>query len=301
MTADFETLWQQVEAIPHPGPAPKPQASTVAPSDQARFYRRLLDARQIALALTWTAFILLPILSIAGADPIPLWVVGAVGLLSLCCVTTIPTDITSFQKQLQSAEAEWKSVEAEWEQSAGPRSFDTKKLQLLDLLNEWNSLPDREEEEMEALKDTQREAQRLQFLSRFPIQEADIFNVGDGRLKNLHDAKVKTAADITSEESLSRIQGIGHTIGKSLIDWRKKLENEFEFDPTQPLLPAQVDKVKGEIAAQAKDLEIQLKLGIADLQKTLARIQKVRSRGAYVLNEEFERYQKARFELSLLS
>lgn len=301
MTADFEALWHQVEAIPHPGPAPKPQARPVAASDQARFYRRLLDTRIIAKGLAWTAFVLLPILSLAGATLAPLWTVGSIGLLSLCCVLTIPTDISNFRQRLQTAEAEWKSVEAEWEQCAGPRSFDVKKLQLLDLLNEWNSLPDLEQEKMEVLEDAQWEVQRLQFLSRFPIQEANIFNVGDGRLKNLHDAKVKTAADITSEESLSRIQGIGHTIGKSLVDWRKDLESEFEFDPTQPLLPTQVDKVKGEIAAQAKDLEIQLRLGLAELQKTLARIQKVRSRGADVLNEEFERYEKARSEVSLLS
>jgi hypothetical protein len=301
MTAEFELLWQRVEAIPHPGPAPKPQPSSVLPSDQARFYRRLLDTRQITLALTWTAFILLPMLSLAGGDPVSLWAVGAVGLLCLCCVLTIPTDTSVYQKRLHSAEAEWKSVEAEWEQCAGPRSFDTKRLQLLDLLNEWNSLPDLEAEKMEALKDLQWDAQRQQFLSGFPIHEADIFAAGDGRLKTLRDANIKTAADVTTVENLSRIQGIGSTIGKTLVDWRRTLQSGFEFDPTEPLLPAQVDGVKAEIAAQARDLELQLRLGITDLEKTLGRIQKVRSHGADILNLEFERYQKARSEVALLT
>ncbi|WP_262298601.1 hypothetical protein [Microvirga sesbaniae] len=301
MTADFESLWERVEAIPHPGPAPKPQASTILPSRQARFYRRLLDGRQVTLALAWTAFILLPILSIAGGDPVSLWSIGGVGLLCLCCVLAIPTDTSAFQKRLQAAEAEWKSVEAEWEQCAGPRSFDTKKLQLLDLRNEWNSLPDQEEEKMEALRDVQWDTQRQQFLSGFPIHEADIFNIGDPRLKALQDAKVKTAADIPAEENLSRIQGIGPSIAKTLVDWRRTLQSGFQFDPAEPLLPVQVDGVKADIAAQARDLELQLRLGIADLEKTLARIKKVRSRGAEILSLEFDRYQKARNEVSLLS
>ncbi|WP_262267260.1 hypothetical protein, partial [Microvirga yunnanensis] len=247
------------------------------------------------------AFILLPILSIAGGDPVSLWSIGGVGLLCLCCVLAIPTDTSAFQKRLQAAEAEWKSVEAEWEQCAGPRSFDTKKLQLLDLRNEWNSLPDQEEEKMEALRDVQWDTQRQQFLSGFPIHEADIFNIGDPRLKALQDAKVKTAADIPAEENLSRIQGIGPSIAKTLVDWRRTLQSGFQFDPAEPLLPVQVDGVKADIAAQARDLELQLRLGIADLEKTLARIKKVRSRGAEILSLEFDRYQKARNEVSLLS
>ncbi|WP_262031796.1 hypothetical protein [Microvirga sp. Mcv34] len=154
---------------------------------------------------------------------------------------------------------------------------------------------------MEALRDVQWDTQRQQFLSGFPIHEADIFNVGDPRLKALHDAKVKTAADITTEENLARIQGIGPSIGKTLVDWRKTLQSGFEFDPTEPLLPAQVDGVKADIGTQARDLELQLRLGIADLERTLARIQKVRSRGTSTLNAEFDQYQKARNEVALLS
>ena len=201
MTANFETLWQEVEAIPHPGPAPKPEASSPHPSDHARFYRRLLDARQVALALCWTAFVSMPVLSIAGGASVPLWILGVIGaieLLALCCVRAIPSDFPIFQNRLHAAEVEWQSVEDEWEHCAGPRTFEVKRLQLLDLLNERNSLAHLEEQKKEGFQDAQWEAQLLHFLSGFPVQEADIFNVGDGRLKNLHDAKVKTAADIKS-------------------------------------------------------------------------------------------------------
>src|SRR5688500_7115534 len=135
---DFEALWQQVEAIPHPEEAPKPKGCLVVLSFRARYVRALLVTRGIALCFAWIVGALLIAPRLLTSQPfdvrlaIASWIVFAV-----FCAQLIPTDISEFKDRFRQAKHKWESREYKWNNEAGPGNFERKWTELLELRKDW--------------------------------------------------------------------------------------------------------------------------------------------------------------------
>jgi DNA-binding helix-hairpin-helix protein with protein kinase domain len=240
MTAvtEFDKLWQQVEALPHPGPAPEPAIAPTTPSDQVKLFRRLLDIRTITTTLLWSGLALLVILNVVERGSMVAWGIGAVTLCALVYVLIVPTDTSDYQAHAAAAKAEWDQDHAEWEGEAGPRSFEVKKLLMLQLRNANMDLPLLQESKIQALVADKRSVQLKAYLATHKIEDTKIANVAAVRSGSLCKAGVVTAADIDGE-TLHKIPGVGYSIATELINWRRGLEATFQFAPISPSIPLQ--------------------------------------------------------------
>jgi hypothetical protein len=297
---DLNALWLEVEAIPHPGPEPMPDERPMAPSAKVRFYSKLLITRRIAQYIAWASFCLLPVLSYNQVGSTVLYIsVGAVGLVALCVVLAIPTEITVFEQRFKAAEAEWKPAEAEWEESAGPRSFDNLKLELAHTYSCWRGLGDVRADRMAELHEKHWYDQQHNYLSKFDVGSTKFCELARHKGLNLRNAGIRTAADVTDErvESLSRTNDL---IGRSLIEWRHSLEAQFEFDPAQPMDPNEVLKVEEGVLAEGLELEIRFEHYLTDLRKVTKRIHGIRARHKARLEAIYYAYRQAEVNLMAL-
>jgi DNA-binding helix-hairpin-helix protein with protein kinase domain len=302
MTAvtEFDKLWQQVEALPHPGPAPEPAIAPTIPSDRVRLFRRLLDIRTIAIAFLWSGLALLVIVNVVARGSIVAWGIGVITLCALVYVLIVPTDTSDYQAHAAAAKADWDQDQAEWESEAGPRSFEVKKLLMLEIRNANMDLPLLQDSKIQALIADKRALQLKAYLANYKVEDTKIANVAAVRSGSLSKAGVATAADI-NDETLHKIPGVGSSIAMELINWRNGLEANFQFDPNKPLDPASIDAVVQDIAAEANELVITLEQDLAELKRILHRIEKVRTLGKSILDAKYHAYRQAEAQVSYLT
>ncbi|MBD2745988.1 hypothetical protein IC232_04665 [Microvirga sp. BT688] len=298
--SEFNDLWSQVEALPHPGPAPAPSNLPTSLLPQVRWFRTLLDIRTIAITVMWSGFALLIVLNVMARGSAVGWIIGAITLLAVSYVLIVPTDTSAFRDRAEAAKAEWDRIQEEWENEAGPRTFEVKKLFLLRLRNASRDLPALRDSKVQSLQDDQRRSQLKAFLSQYKIDQSKIANIAAVRSGALQKAGFVTAADIDGAK-LSNVPGIGDSVASSLISWRNGLEAEFQFDPSKPITPADIETVDQDIGAQEKELVLGLEQGLADLQRTLRRIQSVRTRGIPILEATHHAHRQAQAQLSHLT
>jgi hypothetical protein len=114
------------------------------------------------------------------------------------------------------------------------------------------------------------------FLEKYPISEATIKGIGDGRKAVLRSYGIETAADI-ERSRIESISGFGAATVGVLLGWRVSVERNFMFDPTQPIDPADIRAIKNDIARQSADLAMQLRQSLLDLRQSAASIVGVRT------------------------
>lgn len=298
--SEFNDLWRQVEALPHPGPAPAPSNLPTNLLPQVRWFRTLLDIRTIAITVMWSGFALQIVVNVMARGSAVGWVIGAIILLAVSYVLIVPADTSAFRDRAEAAKAEWDRIQEEWESEAGPRTFEVKKLMLLRLRNANRDLPALRDSKVQSLQDDQRRSQLKAFLSQYRIDQSKIANIAAVRSGALQKAGFLTAADIDGAK-LYNVPGVGDSVAGSLISWRNGLEAEFQFDPSKPITPADIETVDQDIGAQEKELVLGLEQGLADLQRTLRRIQTVRTRGIPILEAAHHAYRQAQAQLSHLT
>lgn len=120
-----------------------------------------------------------------------------------------------------------------------------------------------------------RERQLHRFLENYSVETAKIKGLGDGRKAILRSYGIDTAADV-SKSRIEAISGFGPASSASLMDWRASLEKKFNFDPRQPVNPADVNRIKKQIDQQRSQLEQTLRSRLAELRTAAADIQKIR-------------------------
>jgi DNA-binding helix-hairpin-helix protein with protein kinase domain len=136
---DLPAFWQQIVAMPHPGPAPDLTASVAKP-ERSAVARRLLRRR------TWHGPLALLIAVVPAAlsfsVDLPLlgrsfFFIAAIVLYVLARVILRATaDVTPFVVREYECRALWETTLAEWQAKAGPRAFDDKRAEL-DKLKAW--------------------------------------------------------------------------------------------------------------------------------------------------------------------
>ena len=302
MTAvtEFDKLWQQVEALPHPGPAPEPTIAPTSPSHRVRLFRTLLDIRTIAITLLWSGLALLVVLNVVARGSMISWGIGALTLCALVYVLIVPTDTSDYQAHAAAAKAEWDQDQAEWESEAGPRSFEVKKLLMLQVRNANMDLPHLRYSRIQALIDAKRSSELKAFLKKHQIEHSPLANVTAVRSGSLESAGIKTAADIDGE-ALHKIPGVSSSVVQGLIDWRKRLEATFQFDPSKSLDSAAIDAIDQDIVATANELVITLGRDLAEIRRILRRIEKVRTLGKSILDSKYHAYRQAQAQVSYLA
>lgn len=79
-----------------------------------------------------------------------------------------------------------------------------------------------------------REHQLKAYLAKFPIVKNCAPNIGDGRLAQLASFGIQTAGDV-ERTAVMQVPGFGAALTDGLLQWRRRIERGFRFDPNKTL------------------------------------------------------------------
>jgi DNA-binding helix-hairpin-helix protein with protein kinase domain len=261
-TFALDYVVSKIEEIQSPGPAPDllsvmPAVEKLMPSQAAKDFKRRIWARKaggLAAAgvatflmfngVGWGFFVMIPagILffgEVSGADAI--------------------------QKQRSNTESVWKNSIESWNRNAGSGKFDEKKGGLLRTVVSYRALPGIERDRLQTLEKKKRDLQMQKHLEAHKLSKANIDSIGDGRKMMLRSFGIETAWDI-KYHSVIAVPGFGPMLTKKLMDWRRSVEGRFMFNPNIPTDPADIAKVRAEIAMRRTAMETELLKGVRDLE-----------------------------------
>jgi hypothetical protein len=139
---DPGALWQNLRAIPSPGPAPDVTADGTASKPSARA-RRALRWRSWQGPLAFLVALGPAALSFSIDVPtlgrLLFFAVAVVLFFVVRSVLRRPLNVATFVAREREAQRRWQAVLAEWEAKAGPRRFDDKWAELQKLTDWWMS------------------------------------------------------------------------------------------------------------------------------------------------------------------
>lgn len=269
---NIDVLWQQIEALHHPGPAPLINVPAVQASDAAKSVGRANHSRKIIASIV--AGILIAVSVLAGLpSPWPFWFfVGGIGaFFTLLRALDKTSAVRDFELAKNQANYQWTEIQRKWRERADPSSFDRKKSDLLSVRGALGAIPVLRLKKLDQLRQNQRTIQLTTFLDQYEIEQATISGIGPGRKNTLQSYGIETAADLNSAAIL-RVPGFGEKIAANLLAWRTSLERKFRFDPNKAIDPREIAKVEQEVLNERRRLEGNLRTGFAELKQLQAQI-----------------------------
>ncbi|WP_257167429.1 helix-hairpin-helix domain-containing protein [Bradyrhizobium sp. SRS-191] len=143
-------------------------------------------------------------------------------------------------------------------------------------IREYNELPSEESRLLAELAQKQRDIQLKRFLERFTVVSAKIRGVGDGKKATLRSYGISTAADV-SKQRIEQIPGFGPVTAGQLVSWRSVLEQRFSFNPSLPVDPNEIGRIKSSIVQKRTSLETALKNDLISVRTVAAEIERSRN------------------------
>jgi DNA-binding helix-hairpin-helix protein with protein kinase domain len=132
------------------------------------------------------------------------------------------------------------------------REFEQKKACFDGYFNEYKNLPAKRRLALEELKQKNKQLQLEEWLDSNLISDHDIPNFGAERKRRLAHYGIETALDV--RYSL-KIPGIGHVLLGHLLDWRRRVELQFAYDPNRPINPKRVQEIDDGLAHRKLEIE----------------------------------------------
>lgn len=263
----FTQVWALIEAVQAPQPIPVPVISSIhvtplplpagiSGSTSIAFYRFIVVAVAVAaIALMPKAWWLIAIGGWIGWS-----LTGASGSSQRAA------ERKSRKSVEEQARREFDTLIQRAKIDVGPEGFFRKKDELRTVRDEFQALAAEEAKELERLKSTAQERQKLKFLESFFIDGADISGVGPTRKATLRSFGIETAADI-SKRRILQVRGFGDGLTRALTDWRASCERRFVFNPATAVTEADKNVVRAKIASRRAVLVNTLSAGPGELQR----------------------------------
>jgi hypothetical protein len=263
---DLGQLISAVRAVKDPGPAPdltammppvvgQPPNSKWADMRRRRFYRWVGGVIGVTIAL----FLL-------TVEPFgPLLALVAITISAL--VAFLPSaEMKGELNKLKTAKEAWNDVGRDFEQSAGNSNFLLLRNEAETLIARLQQLNSEEALRLAELTKRKKDLQLRHFLEQHDIDQLKIKGIGNARKRTLKSYGIETTADIEYHRILA-ISGFGPATANILVDWRRRIEARFHFNPSQSVDPADANAIKMEFANKRADIE-------ARAQQTLDKLQK---------------------------
>lgn len=259
--------WALIQAVPVPSavlvptpstaglkPAPRPKG---VPSNGFVVFLRLVVVCIGGALLTGfpEAWFLWVILALIG------WT-GAAGAGS----EARRTERQARQKALEQAKSEYEQLVARVQKEAGPEGFLERKTHLSRLKDELGRLPQLEQSELNHLHATAQERQKVKFLERFFIDQANIPGVGPTRKAALRSFGIETAADVSSH-AIRQVRGFGDGLTRAVLDWKNSCARQFHFNPATAVTQADRNTVRTKFISRKNSIESTLSAAPRELHE----------------------------------
>jgi DNA-binding helix-hairpin-helix protein with protein kinase domain len=263
---DLDKIWAEIEAVPIPDPNRIIPVLTgthsISPSKSAR---KTKWRRTVSIASTvGSAVVAIIIATLAPA----MWffVLGG-GLLLAIKLWHSASNFEEFVGEHKDASAYWQRSLDTWKSRTGVRELVERRYSLEENRRSYQALSDERRTRIRKYEADRRSRQLDAFLSGFQIGTAKIRGIGPAKTAQLASFGIDTAADI-EYSTIEAVPGFGPATSQPLLDWRRKLEAKFIYNPNRN---AQDDheqrKIEAEIAGKGSRLRADLLGGRASLQK----------------------------------
>jgi DNA-binding helix-hairpin-helix protein with protein kinase domain len=259
-------LWQEIEAVPDPGPMPvlqRPKADAAQASAAMVAAGRRLRTRKLIAATILASGLALALALL----PPSVWVVPFVVTAALAAAfwwLQRPPEGVQARARMAEMRSLWHELEERWRPGPGARFAPTRQ-QLAELKREYDEIAGQREREMRSLKTNRREQQLKAHLESFEIGAARITGIGKAKVAALLSYGIETAADI----DLDRIQGVpgfGAKTAASMVAFRQACEAGFRFDASRAVASSAVSAMDGMLAQRRDKIEAELAAGLARLR-----------------------------------
>ncbi len=267
-------FWQKILNEPSPGPAEFPSFNFgsivgIPLPKSARFakYKRL-GMRALSLGLLGLA-----LLNLSALESFGVWVLVGLVVMNIVASKYRFDDGGEIVKR-KNAEAEakrnWDRGAKQWLEEAGDSQFRLRLDQLKAKKDEYERLPASYNEERRILENSREEIQKKHFLEMFFIDHADISGIGPNLKAVLASYGVETAYDITQDIE-RKVPNFGPKRTAELMEWKKKIEARFRYDPSKSLDP-DIAALNNKYGMRKRKLEQDLETGAGELQLIRSRV-----------------------------
>lgn len=131
---------------------------------------------------------------------------------------------------------------------------------------------DRLQQELLKLKSTREGRQRTAYLDQFSIRRAKISGIGPAKKATLISFGIETAADVR-HSAVRRVPGFGDVLTGKLMDWRRRHEVRFRYNPAPNAQDIADEKtLRARFAAEKAKLETTIRNGLVTLRNAKARL-----------------------------
>lgn len=266
---NLAVIWAAIESVRIPEPsayAPTLPNVEVKPSEEvkkARGEAALNLAKGIGLFAVAVAVLI-------GAPY--LWFVwGGLGVWGFNLARKRP-ERDGFNRRYIAAHQQWDKALADWQARCGFDEVKSLKASLLQAKTAYERIP---RDQQERVASYQKKRQRIQlenYLDRFEMRRARIRGIGTAKVAALRSYGIETAADV-STAAILRVPGFGPATTAAIVEWRRRLEGRFVYDPKPNAVDQQeLRMIAAEFANKGADLRRKLISGANDLRNAIKTI-----------------------------
>lgn len=263
---DLEKAWSAIAALSPPEATATPTIAPSAPIQGTPLPLGLnLTPNQVLFSGLGTVVIAIATLTVL---PVALAIVISVVWVAFFNSAPYIQERAKRSQALKTAQLALDSVKVRWRKEAEEQqeNFSLKRRELERKRTEYRELHPSYQRDRLRLEANQREAQLKGFLEQHFIDKYEIPGVGRGRRATLASYGIETAADVT-RQALDKVPGFGPVLTNELINWRKRLETQFHFDPRKGINPGDITALDQRYAWKRVPLERALSSGPQDLQR----------------------------------
>ncbi|HLZ08969.1 MAG TPA: hypothetical protein VKT80_10305, partial [Chloroflexota bacterium] len=164
------------------------------------------------------------------------------------------------------AREKWRQVEKRWRAESGDGQFARKRAEIENARRVYLDLPARRQRERQRLDTQKQERQLSRYLRGYQISAATLKGIGPGREATLASWGIETAYDVTYS-ALMAVPGFGPELTQQIVNWRRRIERGFTFDPTQEIDPSDLEFLDRELDREQDRVEQILRGGASDLRR----------------------------------
>jgi len=275
---DIAKVWAEISAISlnellpvelvkgHPIPSPSPWASNVG-ARRIKGLSIITIGVSLAIATAWL---------VNGLDLVYMLAVAALAIaLNWLSLYTIGPQRSQAKNALDESQKRLQISLAKWNQEASTESFNKLKNDLDKKRVRLDHLAKLRGEKIRLLTADKERAQKTRHLDSHLIRNASIQGLGPARLATLQHYGIVTASDVDYRRIII-LPGFGETYTNRLVNWRRKVEMSFRFDPHKGLDPAQLQKIENEFSRETNVLGKEIFDGASTLKEVVRNVQERR-------------------------
>lgn len=163
------------------------------------------------------------------------------------------------------AKRAWEQCRTSWESTSGG-DIPQRRRSIEDRLAAYARLDAEHKAAVADLETKKIEAQRQDYLEAIPIRSVKIRGIGVAKIAKLESFGIDTVAEI-DRRRIMEIPGFGGrgVTADALVDWRNETLRRFRPDPTKPVDPREIAKVRQRMEIKRRNQEVEINRNCAEL------------------------------------